>query len=142
LKSVRVGGVNAADEPVTFGTAEQSRQNVDVVFSSEVTGIAGRVVDSRKEPVRGAAVLVFPVDWTRWENGARYLRRVMAQAGEFAVPSLPPGDYHVVAVDSASVTDDEWQRPDVLNSLASSAHVVTVREGQPVGVDLELVRVR
>jgi hypothetical protein len=139
LKSVMIDGVNAADMPVTFGSQQESKRNVEIVFSSVPTGISGRVRERGQDALTGAAVIAFSVDPSHWYAGSRHLKRSTSIDGRFNVPSLPPGDYYVVAADSIDAA--QWQEPDVLQRLMPLATFVTVREGQPVSRDLDVVRV-
>jgi protocatechuate 3,4-dioxygenase beta subunit len=139
LKSVMIDGVNAADMPVTFGSQQESKRNVEIVFSSVPTGISGRVRERGQDALTGAAVIAFSVDPSHWYAGSRHLKRSTSIDGRFNVPSLPPGDYYVVAADSIDAA--QWQEPDVLQRLMPLATFVTVREGPPVSMDLDVVRV-
>jgi hypothetical protein len=136
LKSVMIGGVNAADDPVVFGAARESRADVEVVFSSVTTGVSGRVLDRGQEGVSGAAVIAFSTDSTRWFAGSRHLKRATSVAGRFTIAALPPGDYYVAAV--RGVDAAQSQEPEVLRSLVSSSTLVSVREGAVVDTDLNV----
>lgn len=138
LRSVMLDGVNAADDPVMFGTQAQSKRNVQVVFSSVPTGIAGRVRERGQDAVTGAAVIAFSVNPSRWFDGSRHLKRGTSIDGRFTIPALPPGDYYVVAVDTVDTT--QWQDPAFLQQLTPFATFVSVSEGQTVNEDLDLVR--
>jgi hypothetical protein len=141
LKSVSIDFVNAADDPVMFGTRQESRQDVTVVISTNAVGIDGRVLvpRDRKEPRTIYSVAVFPVDSERWYYRSRFTKLTRArQDGGFGVGGLPPGDYWVVAVDSVldEGQDGDWQNPDVLKNLTSAARRVTLSEGQRSTIEL------
>lgn len=140
LKSVEIDGVNGAERAVTFGTGDAPRTEVAAVFSSTVTGISGRVLDDRNEPALGAHVIAFSSDPALRFAGSSHSRRTPAIGGEFSVGSLPPGDYYVVSVEADAIGPIEWQEADVLQRLMQFARFVSVREGGPISVDLELAR--
>ena len=139
LESVYVDGVNAADQPVTFGAPDRSRSQVEIVFSSPAAEIAGRVLDERDEPIRRYEVVVFPVDRARWDAGSRYIRTARPAAeARFSVPSLPPGDYWIAAVESLS--DIAVRDPEVLSRLIGAARRVTLSDGQRLTTELSVSR--
>jgi protocatechuate 3,4-dioxygenase beta subunit len=128
LKSAIIDGVNAVDQPVTFGSA--SRTDVDVVFSSVQSAVEGRVLDRSGDPATAAMVLAFPTDWTRWYGGTPFVRQAPVASGQFEIAALTPGAYYVVAVDAAAAAAVvEAQDPEQLNRLLPFARQVVVREG-------------
>jgi hypothetical protein len=67
--------------------------------------------------------------------------RPSVNVGGVTVPSLPPGDYFVAAVDGLGADmDGEWQNPDVLAALSTRAQRVTVGERQRATAELRLIR--
>jgi hypothetical protein len=58
------------------------------------------------------------------------------------VTSLPPGDYFAAAVDwiEGDGNSGDWQNPDVLAALSTTAQRVTVGERQRASADLRLIR--
>jgi hypothetical protein len=143
LKSVGIGNVNAAEDPVPFGSKDDSRDDVTIVLSSHGATIAGRVVDDRRGDVDAPHVVVFSADPRRWFTGSRDVRTIAADSdGRFAVSSLAPGDY-LVAVIEPDETDpraEDVQDPDALNRLAQSAERISLSEGQQRVMELRLVR--
>ena len=98
VKSAMIDGVNAVDEPVTV-TAGRTVSDVDVVLSNDAATVAGKVADAGVAAA-SATVVVFSNDPQKWFYGSQYVRRVPPRRdGTFAVTGLPPGDYHVIAVD-------------------------------------------
>jgi protocatechuate 3,4-dioxygenase beta subunit len=137
LKSAVIDGIDAADDPFTFGPGAARHTNVDVVFATGAVTISGRVTNSRAEPLAGYPVILFPADASRIYPGSRYFGMTHSdRQGRFSLPNLTPGDYSVVAVDAVLEADD-WQYPGVLNSLATQARRVTARPGTRATVDLQ-----
>ena len=137
LKSVTIDGVNAADEPVTFGASSQSRSGVEVVLSNDGAEISGQVAGATAQG--GASIIVFGIAPERWFERSRHLKTARTDRnGRFTIGGLPPGEYWVAAVDGGFAPQDaaEWLRPNVLSALTTSARRVTVREGSRVSVEL------
>jgi hypothetical protein len=138
LKSVDIGGRNAADEPVTFGTPNGWRGQINVVFSSAGAEMSGRVVNSRNEPVGTYGVIAFPVDRGRWYSGSRFIR--IAEPDEearFTLGTLPPGDYWVAALDA--LPDGSLEDPELLARLSTIGRRVALSAGQRMVTDLPLI---
>jgi hypothetical protein len=144
LKAVNIGGINAVEEPVVFNGADSSRTDVTVVFAVSAGHLSGRVVDERGAAADDYRVVVFSTNRERWFAGSQFLRIVGGPDvnGGFTVPSLPPGDYFVAAVDGIDGDADtgDWQNPDVLAALSASAQRVTVGERQRAVADVKLIR--
>jgi protocatechuate 3,4-dioxygenase beta subunit len=141
LESVTIGGVNAADEPVTLAGPGDSRSGVEVVLSSDAAEVSGRVVDDRNEPIGTFAAVAFPVDRQRWYAGSRYVKSARPDGeSRFRLLSLPPGDYWVAAI--AALPDAVLQDVDLLTRLSTVARRVTLSAGQRLVTDLPLLRVQ
>ncbi len=143
LKSAIVGSTDAARDPVTFRTSDDSREDLTIVLADSAATITGGVVDEQGRPADDYWAIVFPVDRDQWFIGSPRVKTAGPGAGgRFAVTSLPPGEYWVAAVDSIegdSVSGD-WQSPDLLNRLPTGARRVIAGEGQRVSTELRLVR--
>jgi protocatechuate 3,4-dioxygenase beta subunit len=142
LKSVTVGGVNAAVAPADFGKGSQSTDDVTVVFATGAGGVDGRVLDDRRQPATEFNVVVFAADPDRWFSQSPYVKLgTPSQDGSYTVDALPPADYLVVAVDRIDGGTDfgEWQNPAVLSALAGSAKRLSVGQNQRVTAELRLV---
>jgi hypothetical protein len=141
LESVNIGGINAADEPVTFAGPGDSRAGVEVVLSNNGAEISGRVVDDRNDPIGTFVAVAFPVDRERWYTGSRYVKSAPPDAeSRFRLQPLPPGDYWVAAVDTlpeAALQDIDW-----LTKLSTLARRVTISAGQRLVADVPLSRVQ
>ena len=144
LKSVNIGGVNAAEEAVLFSGADSSRTDVDVILSSSAGDRSGRVINEREVAADDYRVVVFSTNRDRWFVGSQDVRIGAGPEFEdrFMVRSLPPGDYFAAAVDGIEGDADagEWQNPDVLAALSTRAQRVTVGERQRAVADLRLIR--
>jgi hypothetical protein len=108
-----------------------------LVFTDRWSGVAGAVQGARADR---ATVLVFPVESGAWINAGPLPRRLRAARvdaqGRFAIRSVPPGDYYVVAI-----RDDEsgdWRDPATLETLARIATQLSIAEGEHKTIDLPL----
>lgn len=141
LKSVDSDGVNAADDPIAFGTAGQSRTGVEVVLTKGGAEVSGRVSGVAASSA-GALVVVFPADARRW-HVSRFTRMTTADRdGRFRAAGLPPGEYWVAAVEPANLVQglNELGSPEVLAGLVSSARRITLTEGGRATADVRPVR--
>ena len=140
LKSVDVNGVNAVEEPATFGQATGS---VTVVFANGAGIVEGRVLDDRRQPTSEFSVVVFASAPDRWFNRSPYVRFASAsQDGAFLVSGLPPAQYYIAALDRIDGGTDfgDWQNPVVLGALTSSARRINVEPGGRVSTELRLIQ--
>jgi protocatechuate 3,4-dioxygenase beta subunit len=143
VKSAMIDGVNAVDEPMTI-TAGRAVSDVDVVLSNDAATVAGKVADA-KGAAASATVVAFTTDSQKWFYGSQYVRRVpLRRDGAFAVTGLPPGDYHVIAVDDlpedpalTNLTSAEF-----LSNLIPQARRLRLPPSERVQVELPLRSVR
>jgi hypothetical protein len=142
LKEIRVGGIDVTDQPLPFGSDEQSLTDVEIALTDRVTGITGAVTGTDGRPSPAASVLLFPTDRDRWFAKSRFIRRAIAGAdGSFKIVGAPPGGYYAVALLTLpSGGEDSWQDPDFLDALLSRATTLTLREGETQPLPLRLAR--
>jgi hypothetical protein len=76
-------------------------------------------------------VVVFPTHqaaWTDYGPSPRRLRSARTgNEGTYAISSLPPGDYYIVALPDEQAND--WQDPQVLAELARGAAHIVITDG-------------
>ena len=100
LKSIHANGRDITDEPVSFGTKDESLTDVEIVLTNRAAGITGSVADARGQPVADYTVIVFATNADRWYQGSRFFTFSRPKAdGAFSVTDLPAGEYYVAAVD-------------------------------------------
>jgi hypothetical protein len=142
LKAIYANGRDVTDEPLSFGTKDESLQDVEIVLTNTVCGVAGRVTDARGQTVADYTVVVFAINADRWYQGSRFFTFTRPKMdGTFAVADLPPAEYYVAAVDRLQGTEGsgEWQDPAFLESIAPRAMRVTLAEGQMAAVAPRLI---
>jgi len=142
VKAVFANGVDVTDRALPFGEPPQSLSDVEVVLTNKLTELAGTVATSQGQP-RELTLLVFPIDRARWYPGSRFFQRQRAAAtGAFSIRSLPPGEYHVAALADTTVpadSDEAWQDPQFLESIAGRAARAALNEGQKLSIDVRLI---
>jgi len=140
LKEVRVRGLDATDQAIVFGRRDQSLADVEVVLTDRVSAVGGSVVDDHGRGAAAAQVMVFSTDRSRWYEASRFMRKTAAAAdGTFSASGLPFGSYYVAALARLPfATDEEWQDPSFLESLARRAASLTIREGETQPITLRL----
>jgi hypothetical protein len=130
------------DEPLSFGTKDESLTDVEIELRNNAAGITGRVTDARSQPVTDYTAVVLATTANRWYQGSRFLAFTRPKKeGTFSVTDLPGGEYYVAAVDRLRGTEGfgEWQDPAFLESIATNATRVTLTEGQLISVTQQLI---
>ena len=140
LQSISVNGVDATETPIEL---TQNITGVVVTFTDQISDVRGVVkgVTPGDDP---PAVIVFPSDSTAWKNfgvNPLRMRRTLANAaGNFALGSLPSGDYFTIAVPEEF--SSEWQDPAYLEVLSRTASRFTLSPGERRTVELSVQDVR
>jgi protocatechuate 3,4-dioxygenase beta subunit len=131
LKEIRINGIDATDRIVSFGRADQSLADVDVVLTDRVNHLRGSVSDDQGQPLPTSVVIVFSTGRDRWYPVSRFTRRAtVGKDGTFSIAGLPSGVYYVAAVAQPPTDgDDAWQDPAFLTSLIPRASSTTLGDG-------------
>jgi carboxypeptidase family protein len=141
LKSILANGLDVTDQPLRFGTKEQSLSDVVVVMTNRVTGMSGAIADEKGAAFHDAGVVAFACDRELRYGRSRFVAVANASRdATFAMRGLPPADYYVAAVDRRAVADltGEIENPEFLESLVAAAIRVTLGEGQAVSFTLRV----
>jgi Carboxypeptidase regulatory-like domain len=138
FKAAMLNGVDVSETPFDF---TRDVTDLTLVFSDRWTGLSGAVQGRGAD---AATVLAFPTDASKWTGDGFAPRRFKSAAtnarGEFAMSSLPPGDYYVVAVPDEQA--EGWRDPSVLDTLARAAATVTILDGEHRTVTLPMREAR
>ena len=138
LKSVHVGGVDAAEQAVAFSTGVMP--DATAVFADTGASLAGYVRDETGARASAYSVLVFSTDRNRWWAPSGYVMLARPDdTGRFATGVMPPGDYLAAAVDTFDIAS-EWLDPELLATLAPQARSIALPPRDDIAVDLELIR--
>jgi protocatechuate 3,4-dioxygenase beta subunit len=159
LKSIVINNQDLRNGSVTFEPG-QHYGNVQIVVTDRKNELNLHVTDEKGQPTREYAVLVFPIDKSRWELASQAVRTFVppsiemmasmqatatasgrgnlpAQMGREIVSGLTAGEYYTIALDD--IDNDGWRDPAVLERLATAATRVTMSEGP---TDVNLLRVK
>jgi len=136
LKSVTLDGEDITDQPLDL-TGRASVTGLQITLTDRVTDVSGLVTDDRGQPVKDATVLFLPAEPMEPLATSRWMRQASPIAtGRYQLRNLRPGRYVAVAVeffDSGRQFAPEFQK-----RLRQSAREVTVREAEPITVDLKV----
>jgi hypothetical protein len=103
--------------------------------------VAGTISDEKGAPVRDQAVVLFPVDRSRWTmESTGVLSGRSDKDGRYMIRGVRAGQYRIAAIDRAGLSRLYTDRASLLESLFDAATSVTVGEDEQRQVDLRLVR--
>lgn len=135
IKSVRHGTTDLTDREIDFRPGADVR--LEIVMTDRVTALVPEVTDGRGGATDDYVVLAFAEERERWGEQSRYVRTYTVPLGdtpearalqEMGLRGLPPGMYHVVAVEDLAYED--MFDPSFLESLTRQAIRVTLLEGE------------
>jgi hypothetical protein len=130
FKSLMIGGVNAADDPVDFSNGRNSRADVRVVLAR-----AARVLGAVTGAGTAVRVVAFPVEPDRRYSSSRYVRVTTTGGDGRYTLEVPPGQYWLVALEGSQPLTEA-----LLNRLQSTSTQVFASETRVTQADLPAVR--
>jgi uncharacterized surface anchored protein len=132
LKSVRSGG---ADVLASGFEAAGGAAVFDVLISPNAGSVEGAVMDPRSQKLFvGATVVLVPEAKDRTDL---YRNAISDQEGHFRFKSLRPGEYRLFAWED--VSSFAWMDPDFMREIERKGQPVTVEEGRPQTVQVNLI---
>jgi hypothetical protein len=157
VKSVRIGGVNVLEKPITF-EPNRHYDNVEIVVTDRPAVVELRVVGEDGQLTREFVALAFPVDKATWKQSQRVVRPVIPRVGvtpgvpippanvlsplgqnRDAIAGLLPGEYHVITLDDIDAEDA--YDPAVLEKLAQYATRVSVAHEGAIELTLNRLKI-
>jgi hypothetical protein len=140
LEEIRAKGNEVTDRILSFGTNDDSLNDVEVVLTDRLAEVSGTVEDARGRPAAGSHVIVAPMERRQWYPGSRFLRHALTeQNGTFRVAGLPAGTYYLVASEGVPTHgDDAWQDPEFLESIVTRGATLTLQDGEKQSLQLEI----
>jgi hypothetical protein len=132
VKSIRYGGQDALHAPINLAAGDSP--SLDIVLSSKVASVAGRVTDASDAPVGAALVLAWP---RQPEIGGGVHPAATDQNGAFKLAGLGAGSYFVAAFED--LDPGLADAPDFLTRFQSEAAAATVEEGGRATANLKLI---
>jgi hypothetical protein len=127
LKSVTIEGRDVTDTPIEIRSRE-SVGDIAIVFTDQVSEIAGLVTNADGAPVSDYTVLAYPTDAGLWRPQARQIMTTRPdQTGKYRLRGLPGGEYYLVTVDPTE--QGEWFDPRYLETHRTDAIRVKINDG-------------
>jgi hypothetical protein len=138
LKSVAVDGKDITDDGYEFKPG-QNLTGIEILLSDRATTLAGTVQDDSERPIGDYTVVAFATDSAKWGYRTRFVRSARPdQNGKFLIKGLPPGAYHVVAVEY--LEPGEETDPARLENWRRTGSSVTLDDGEARSIALRLLR--
>jgi protocatechuate 3,4-dioxygenase beta subunit len=132
VKSVIFMGHEVSESGIELGLG--ASQKVDIVISPNGATLAGSVSDEEGKPSQGATVVLVP-DQGRRQLKSRYYTATADQNGRFTASGIYPGEYTVVAWDSAESLD--YAAPDALEVADKQGQTLKLEGGGQKAVELK-----
>ena len=143
VKSIEWQGRDYFDRPFD-ATAGRDIEGVVITVGTGFTRIRGTVRDAKGATATSGVVIAFPVDQRLWTDyglrPTRVQQGTISSVGAFSVASLPPGEYYIVALDSAPAAG--WISPAFFNLAAPVASRVTLTWAENKTLDLSVTTIR
>ena len=136
LSAAAAGGADIFDAPLDL---QPTRPPGEIVlsFTDRPTELTGLVQDASGAPAPGYHIVVFTTDRSRWAPRSRRIQAGRPSAdGRYTFRNLPPGEYHLAAVED--VEPGEWFDPAFLQRLVDASVTVTLAEHERKTQDLRL----
>jgi len=136
LRSAIASGQDTLDIPLTVQPS-QSISGGSIVFADRMAELTGTVHNAAGGAPNEFTVILFSSDRAHWLPRARRIQAMRPSAdGAFTFRGLPPGDYHLAAIDD--VEAGEWFDPAFLQRLLPNAMLLTLAEGEQKVQDIRL----
>jgi protocatechuate 3,4-dioxygenase beta subunit len=136
LDRVLLGTRDISDLPLDFH--ELAAAPVEIHLTTRQSRLAGTAVDAQGRPTVSYVVVAFADDRRLWTPHSRSVAAARPdQTGRFTLSGLPPGRYHVVALNYLEAGTE--RDPRVLERLAPHAIPLTLGEGETRAMDLTIV---
>jgi hypothetical protein len=129
LKAIRAGLdlTRGASEPIEIVVSPHAGQVTGVVQNQQI-----------KQPAAGAIMALIPQEKERRERGTFYRTATADQEGRFSLDNISPGEYKVFAWEQIE-EDGAYMDPDFIKPLEDKGRPVTIREGDKVEIQLNVI---
>jgi hypothetical protein len=138
IKSVTLEGADITDTPyeVKPGT---NVSGLEITVTKTQTTLSGVVRSPNGETVKDYVVAIFPSNLPEGDIPNRFVRMMRPdQDGKYLSKGLPAGDYFAAAVETLE-QGEQWD-PAFQDRVKPRAKRFTLKEGQAVALDLELIQ--
>ncbi|HKW02169.1 MAG TPA: carboxypeptidase-like regulatory domain-containing protein [Vicinamibacterales bacterium] len=140
IRAVMSAGHDLLSSPLDLSTIGDV-DDLEVIYTDKPTEIGGVVYSGLRSPVAGATIVIFPAEPSYRGTAGQHPDRVRTiratNTGGFHVVALPAGDYYIAAIDEAAA--DAWQDPRRLDVIRAGAKRMTIKPGDHVPIDLQLI---
>lgn len=135
LANVRHQGRDLRDAPLTF--ANGSIDGAEIVLTTAVTELTGRLTADTGTPATDYFIVVFPDDRTLWHPASPRVRMLRPAAdGTFSTRDLPAGAYRLAAL--IDVEAYELKDRAFLESIYDASISCTLAAGQATRQDVRI----
>jgi protocatechuate 3,4-dioxygenase beta subunit len=134
VKSVVVSGHEVSESGIELGLGGSHK--VDIVISVSGASLEGSVSDEEGKPSPSATVVLVP-DPEHRQLKSRYYTATADQNGRFTTSGIYPGEYTVIAWDSAESLDDA--APDTLKVAQKEGQTLKLESGVRKAVQLKAI---
>lgn len=140
IKAVMSAGHDLLSWPLDL-TSIGDVDDLEVIYTDKPTEIGGVVYNGMRSPAVGATIVIFPAEASYRGTAGQHPDRVRAvratNTGGFHVVALPAGDYYIAAIVESAA--DAWQDPRRLDVIRAGAKRITLKAGDHVPIDLQLI---
>jgi protocatechuate 3,4-dioxygenase beta subunit len=137
-RAITANGRDLADVPVDL---DADLPDVLITYTDKPGALTGTVRRMSGEADTTALIVGFPIDSRAWGwPGVHQFTTRTTSSGTYTIASVPPGDYHVVAIPDELATT--WQGPENIQRLAVLATRVRIGDGVRVAQDLVTVTIK
>jgi Carboxypeptidase regulatory-like domain len=133
IRQIDLNGRDLSLQP--FDTQGQTMDGVTIALTNRFPAVSGTLRDDKGKSVVAGTTILFPDEPSQWVEDLRLVRTARVdQSGIFSIKGVYPGDYLAVAV--STVTNNQWNDPEYLESLREHAKRITLKEGDVSQIDL------
>lgn len=134
IKDARFGGADVLNYPLQFDGSDA--RTLDIVVSSGVAAIDGRVTGEKLEVIPAATVVLVP-EQSR-DRPELFKTASSDQNGRFSIANIPPGEYKLFAWEA--LEPYAYFDPELLRPVESSGTSVHLEESARRTIDLKIIR--
>jgi hypothetical protein len=134
IKEARFGGIDVLNRPLQFDGSES--RTLDIVVSSALTSLDGKVSGDKLEPVPGALVVLVPDQSNR--RIELFKTASTDENGHFTLSNISPGDYTLFAWEA--LEPYAYFDPELLRQGDGKGMAVHLTESSYRSIDLKVIR--
>jgi protocatechuate 3,4-dioxygenase beta subunit len=132
VKSIRYGQEDALNKPLTLQGG--STGALEITVQSGAARLTGAVINEKKDPVRGATVVLEPASGDRKDL---FKMATTDQNGTYSLAGLTPGDYRIYAFEDIEM--GAYSDRDYLKEFERYGEKITVAERDAKTMELKLI---